>query len=114
VKNADARARDALETVGLADRMFHDPSQLSGGQRQRVAIARAIVTNPSIVLADEPTGNLDTKTGGEILALFADLHAEGRTIIIVTHDPEVADSCERQVHIRDGRIVNGQVERGRD
>ena len=103
--DAKNRAREALSTVGLTDRMAHDPSQLSGGQRQRVAIARAIVTNPSILLADEPTGNLDTKTGQEIMALFDQLHAQGRTIIIVTHEPEVAMQCGRQVHIRDGRIA---------
>ena len=107
VRDANDRARAALETVGLADRMDHEPSQLSGGQRQRVAIARAIVTDPSILLADEPTGNLDTKTGDEIMALFDTLHDQGRTIIMVTHDPEVAARCERQIHIRDGRIVDG-------
>lgn len=110
-RDARLRAESALRTVGLDNRMSHDPAQLSGGQRQRVAIARAIVTDPSILLADEPTGNLDTKTGEEILALFQELHAQGRTIIMVTHDPDVADACERQIHIRDGRVVDGAIER---
>jgi len=105
-RDAKDRAQEALTTVGLSDRMRHEPTQLSGGQRQRVAIARAIVANPAILLADEPTGNLDTKTGQEILALFDKLHASGRTIIVVTHDPEVAEQCERQIHIRDGRIAD--------
>ncbi|MBN2307679.1 MAG: ABC transporter ATP-binding protein [Candidatus Hydrogenedentes bacterium] len=107
VADAPQRAQEALETVGLGDRMRHEPSQLSGGQRQRVAIARAIVTDPAILLADEPTGNLDQSTGQEIMALFDDLHAQGRTVIMVTHDQEVAGRCERQIHILDGRIANG-------
>lgn len=104
--NHDAKdhARAALEVVGLADRMAHEPNQLSGGQRQRVAIARAIVTNPSVLLADEPTGNLDSRTGEEILALFDDFHRQGRTIIIVTHEPEIAGKCRRQLRFRDGRL----------
>ncbi len=101
------RAREALRVVGLEDRVRHEPNQLSGGQRQRVAIARAIVTDPAIVLADEPTGNLDTKTGDEILAIFEALNAQGRTIIIVTHEPDVARHCRRQIAMRDGRIVDG-------
>ena len=105
--NAKQAAQEALEIVGLGDRMLHEPNQLSGGQRQRVAIARAIVTNPSILLADEPTGNLDTKTGEEIMALFADLHSQGRTIIMVTHEPEIAALCPRQIRIRDGRVQDG-------
>ncbi len=106
-RQARDRAREALRVVGLEDRMRHEPSQLSGGQRQRVAIARAIVTDPAIVLADEPTGNLDTKTGDEILAIFESLNAQGRTVIIVTHEPDVARHCRRQIAMRDGRIVDG-------
>ncbi len=106
-------AAEALRTVGLADRMHHEPNQLSGGQRQRVAIARAIVSNPDIILADEPTGNLDTKTGNEIMALFKGLNAQGRTIIVVTHEADIAAQCPRQIHIRDGRIVNGVLEGSR-
>jgi len=104
-KRAREKATEALKTVGLADRMHHGPNQLSGGQRQRVAIARAIVTNPSMILADEPTGNLDSKTGHEILELFHQLNAEGRMIVVVTHDPDVAKQCRRAIHIFDGRIV---------
>jgi len=106
-RQARDRAREALRVVGLEDRMRHEPSQLSGGQRQRVAIARAIVTDPAIVLADEPTGNLDTKTGDEILAIFEALNARGHTIILVTHEPDVARHCRRQIAMRDGRIVDG-------
>ena len=105
VKNASSLAEKALKIVGLEGRMKHQPNQLSGGQRQRVAIARAIVSNPSIILADEPTGNLDSKSGKEILNLFSRLNNEGRTVIIVTHDEEVANFCNRQVRLKDGKIL---------
>jgi putative ABC transport system ATP-binding protein len=104
---AKEQAAAALKIVGLEERVHHEPNQLSGGQRQRVAIARAIVTNPAMILADEPTGNLDSRTGEEILALFDDLHQQGRTIVIVTHEPDVAKRCRRSLHLRDGRISEG-------
>lgn len=103
---ATKRAKKALDRVGLKDRMKHKPSQLSGGQRQRVAIARALVNEPSILLADEPTGNLDSKTSEEIIALFKALHAQGQTIIIVTHEEDVARHAARIVRLRDGRIFS--------
>jgi len=99
-------ARHALERVGLADRIKHRPSQLSGGQRQRVAIARALVNEPSILLADEPTGNLDSKTSAEIIALFKQLHAEGQTILMVTHEEDIAGHAGRIVRLRDGQIMS--------
>jgi putative ABC transport system ATP-binding protein len=95
-----------LESVNLGSRMMHKPNELSGGQRQRVAIARALVNNPSIILADEPTGNLDSKTGDEIMALFDELHSRGNTIVLVTHEPDIAEYAHRVVTIRDGVIAS--------
>ena len=109
-RERDERAREALETVGLADRMLHRPSEMSGGQRQRVAIARALVTNPSIVLADEPTGNLDSSTGREIMTLFDRLHSAGNTLIVVTHEAHVARHARRAIHLSDGNIVKDELQ----
>jgi putative ABC transport system ATP-binding protein len=105
VHSAADRALAALDRVGLADRCHHEPNQLSGGQRQRVAIARALVTNPTIILADEPTGNLDSKTSVEIMTLFRELNEQGVTLIIVTHEPDIASYCKRSIQVRDGIIV---------
>jgi putative ABC transport system ATP-binding protein len=99
-----ARAQEALERVGLGDRIKHRSNELSGGQRQRVAIARALVTRPALLLADEPTGNLDSRTSADVMALFGELHGDGQTILVVTHEPDIAKHAERQIHLRDGLI----------
>lgn len=104
-----ARAQAALETVGLDDRMGHKPDELSGGQQQRVAIARALVTEPSIIMADEPTGNLDTRSGNEVLRIFQQLNEKGITVIFVTHDPEIAAYSQRVIHIRDGLLEKDET-----
>lgn len=102
-------ASKALDKVGLSHRMGHRPNQLSGGQRQRVAVARALVGNPSILLADEPTGNLDSKTSAEIMALFDELHQQGQTVIVVTHEPDIAAHCHRTLRVSDGKIVQDSI-----
>jgi putative ABC transport system ATP-binding protein len=112
MRDGKDKASEALRVVGLADRMSHAPNQLSRSQRQRVAVARAIVTNPAMLLADEPTSNLDTKTGEEMMALFKLLNAQGRTIIIATREPDIAQHCQRQVHIRNGGIAQAAATGG--
>ena len=104
IRERRERAKLALERVGLDDRMHHRPNELSGGQKQRVAIARALVNNPSILLADEPTGALDTTTGRQILELFEEINSEGRTVVLVTHDREIGMRCRRQIRLRDGKL----------
>ena len=104
-------ATEALERIGLGDRMHHQPNELSGGQRQRVAISRALVGNPAILLADEPTGNLDSKTSQEIMALIDELHKQGQTIIIVTHEPDIAAHCGRIIHLEDGKVLSDEPTR---
>lgn len=108
-KERTQKAREIIDLVGLSDRLKHKPAELSGGQRQRVAIARAIVNDPAILLADEPTGNLDSQAGGDILEVFTRLHSQGNTVIIVTHDQAVAERADRVVSIMDGRIENGDI-----
>lgn len=110
-KDRDARATEVLQNVGLGDRMDHKPNQLSGGQRQRVAVGRALVNKPSIILADEPTGNLDSKTSVEIMNLFNEIHAAGNTVILVTHEEEIAEHAHRVIRLRDGMIESDQRNR---
>ena len=112
-KQRTQKAKEILKGVGLEDRMDHKPSELSGGQRQRVAIARAVVTKPTIILADEPTGNLDSQSGNDVLAIFKELHNEGNTIILVTHDTQIAKIAQRIIYIRDGEVaINPPIQGG--
>jgi len=107
-KERRKRAQEALIAVGLGDRMYHRPNEMSGGQRQRIAIARALVNNPSTILADEPTGNLDTASGESILELFDELHSKGHTIVMVTHEKDVASRAQRIIHFRDGKVISDE------
>lgn len=107
-KEYHARALEALDRMGLSDRIHHKPTELSGGQQQRVAVARALVTQPSLILADEPTGNLDHKTGVEILEIFSELHKNGNTIILITHDDKIAQQAQRRIRILDGRVMEDE------
>jgi putative ABC transport system ATP-binding protein len=109
-KEREGKAREMLERVGLGSRVQHNPNELSGGERQRVAIARALVNDPKIVLADEPTGNLDSKTGSEIMTIFSDLNREGKTIVLVTHEKYIAEYSRRVVYLRDGEVVSEDAE----
>ena len=114
-RNREKKAQEVLDAVGIGDRASHRPNELSGGERQRVAIARALVNKPSLILADEPTGNLDSKTGEEILLLFDRIHAEGNTVVMVTHDPGVAARCQRIIRILDGGIAgDDRIEEAND
>ena len=108
-KDRMAKAENALNSVGLGDRMSHKPNELSGGQRQRVAVARALVNDPAIILADEPTGNLDTKTSIEIMGLFEEIHQKGNTVILVTHEPDIALHAHRIVKLRDGLLERDEI-----
>ena len=109
LNNSRQLANESLKKVGLSDRANHKPNELSGGQQQRVAIARALVTNPDIILADEPTGNLDSQSGADVMNLFVELHAQGKTIILITHDSEIAAMAKRVINIKDGRIVEDRL-----
>ena len=108
LKERTERAEKALQEVGLGERMYHKPNEMSGGQRQRVAIARALINNPAIIMADEPTGNLDTKSTLEIIDIFEKLNHEGKTVIMVTHEPELADMTQRILTIRDGKLIKDE------